>query len=287
MTATAGPTRLRRAPRPRDGRASRAARRRAEQAGALDRPTVSFELFPPRNPDAAPRLWETVRELESVEPDFVSVTYGASGQDPADHTRARPPAAARDVALPDRAPDVRRDVPRGGHDDRRGVPRRGRALVPRAARRPARRRAGLAAAPRRRADRRRARRAPAGHRVAAAAAAAPPQAVRARVRPLSVAVAAFPRGNHADRRHPRPGRRRPCWPSRRRARTSRSRRSSTTPRRTSAWSPRRAPPASPSRSSPGIIPTTDPARLLRVAGAHRRAGPGTPAGRARLHRRPA
>ena len=45
-----------------------------------DRPTVSFELFPPRNPDAAPRLWETVRALESVHPDFVSVTYGASGR---------------------------------------------------------------------------------------------------------------------------------------------------------------------------------------------------------------
>jgi methylenetetrahydrofolate reductase (NADPH) len=47
---------------------------------AADRPTVSFELFPPRNPDAAPRTWATVRALESVHPDFVSVTYGASGR---------------------------------------------------------------------------------------------------------------------------------------------------------------------------------------------------------------
>lgn len=46
---------------------------------AVDRPTVSFELFPPRDPDSAPRLWETVRRLEAAEPDFVSVTYGASG----------------------------------------------------------------------------------------------------------------------------------------------------------------------------------------------------------------
>ena len=47
--------------------------------GAVDRPTVSFELFPPRNPDAAPRLWSTVQRLAAARPDFVSVTYGASG----------------------------------------------------------------------------------------------------------------------------------------------------------------------------------------------------------------
>ncbi len=46
----------------------------------LDRPTLSFELFPPRDPHAAPRLWATVRELEAARPDFVSVTYGASGR---------------------------------------------------------------------------------------------------------------------------------------------------------------------------------------------------------------
>ena len=47
---------------------------------SVDRPTVSFELFPPRNPHAAPRLWETIRAIEQVRPDFVSVTYGASGK---------------------------------------------------------------------------------------------------------------------------------------------------------------------------------------------------------------
>ncbi|MEN0130206.1 MAG: methylenetetrahydrofolate reductase [Brevundimonas sp.] len=46
----------------------------------IDRPTVSFELFPPRDPFAAPRLWETIRAIEDVRPDFVSVTYGASGK---------------------------------------------------------------------------------------------------------------------------------------------------------------------------------------------------------------
>lgn len=50
-------------------------------AVAASRPTVSFELMPPRNPSAAPRFWETVRRLLAARPDFVSVTYGAAGND--------------------------------------------------------------------------------------------------------------------------------------------------------------------------------------------------------------
>src|SRR5690554_6011436 len=46
---------------------------------ASERPTVSFELFPPRDAKVAPRVWETIRALEAAQPDFVSVTYGASG----------------------------------------------------------------------------------------------------------------------------------------------------------------------------------------------------------------
>nr|WP_156612075.1 methylenetetrahydrofolate reductase [NAD(P)H] [Auraticoccus cholistanensis] len=44
-----------------------------------DRPLVSFELFPARNDDEQKILWRTVRDLEALGPDFVSVTYGASG----------------------------------------------------------------------------------------------------------------------------------------------------------------------------------------------------------------
>jgi methylenetetrahydrofolate reductase (NADPH) len=40
---------------------------------------LSYELFPPRSPAAAESLWTTIRELESTDPDYVSVTYGASG----------------------------------------------------------------------------------------------------------------------------------------------------------------------------------------------------------------
>jgi methylenetetrahydrofolate reductase (NADPH) len=44
-----------------------------------DRPLFSFELYPPRNEDEERRLWFTVRRLETLQPDFVSVTYGANG----------------------------------------------------------------------------------------------------------------------------------------------------------------------------------------------------------------
>src|SRR6059058_726441 len=44
-----------------------------------DLPTFSFEFFPPRTPEAAETLYQTIRDLESYMPHFVSVTYGAGG----------------------------------------------------------------------------------------------------------------------------------------------------------------------------------------------------------------
>jgi methylenetetrahydrofolate reductase (NADPH) len=46
------------------------------QGGA---PTFSFEFFPPKTREAAEMLYQTIRDLESYMPDFVSVTYGAGG----------------------------------------------------------------------------------------------------------------------------------------------------------------------------------------------------------------
>jgi len=43
------------------------------------RPSVSFEFFPPKNEAAAIDLFQTVRNLQSLNPSFVSVTYGAGG----------------------------------------------------------------------------------------------------------------------------------------------------------------------------------------------------------------
>ncbi len=48
-------------------------------ARPVGRPTVSFEIFPPRTPAAVETLWETVQRLGEVAPDYISVTYGASG----------------------------------------------------------------------------------------------------------------------------------------------------------------------------------------------------------------
>ena len=41
--------------------------------------TFSFEFFPPKTPAASEALYATISELESFEPAFVSVTYGAGG----------------------------------------------------------------------------------------------------------------------------------------------------------------------------------------------------------------
>jgi methylenetetrahydrofolate reductase (NADPH) len=45
----------------------------------MSAPRLSFEFFPPKSLEASFRLWDTVRTLAPLAPQFVSVTYGAGG----------------------------------------------------------------------------------------------------------------------------------------------------------------------------------------------------------------
>ncbi|MCW2770377.1 MAG: metF [Aeromicrobium sp.] len=42
-------------------------------------PCCSFEFFPPKDDDGEAVLWQTIADLEPLDPTFVSVTYGAGG----------------------------------------------------------------------------------------------------------------------------------------------------------------------------------------------------------------
>jgi methylenetetrahydrofolate reductase (NADPH) len=52
---------------------------RVDEIIANNRPTFSIEFSPPRTPEGEKNLFETAHQLRALEPDFVSVTYGAGG----------------------------------------------------------------------------------------------------------------------------------------------------------------------------------------------------------------
>ena len=52
---------------------------RIDEIIASRQPTFSVEFFPPKTEETNEQLYATARELRHLEPDFVSVTYGAGG----------------------------------------------------------------------------------------------------------------------------------------------------------------------------------------------------------------
>jgi len=46
---------------------------------ADNKPTISFEFFPPKTDKGEENLWQCIQELSPLNPSFVSVTYGAGG----------------------------------------------------------------------------------------------------------------------------------------------------------------------------------------------------------------
>ena len=52
---------------------------RLDQLYRSGKPDISFELFPPKTPEATEKLFETVEELKKLRPAYFSMTYGAAG----------------------------------------------------------------------------------------------------------------------------------------------------------------------------------------------------------------
>jgi len=63
--------------------------------------TYSFEFFPPKDLDGEARLWKAMSALESIAPDFISVTYGAGGS-----TRDRTIAITSEITSRTKIPTV-------------------------------------------------------------------------------------------------------------------------------------------------------------------------------------
>ena len=58
----------------------------------MEQMTVSVEFFPPKDDAGETRLWEASSALETIAPDFISVTYGAGGS-----TRDRTIAITKEI----------------------------------------------------------------------------------------------------------------------------------------------------------------------------------------------
>ena len=78
MTTSALPPRTR-APLAFTGRIGQKAQVKIRNRLNPSKPCFSFEFFPPKTPEGEAQLWATLEDLRTLEPGFVSVTYGAGG----------------------------------------------------------------------------------------------------------------------------------------------------------------------------------------------------------------
>ncbi len=51
-----------------------------------DRTVLSFEVFPPKKTNSVETVYNTIAELQSLKPDYISVTYGAGGSSANNYT---------------------------------------------------------------------------------------------------------------------------------------------------------------------------------------------------------
>ena len=65
----------------------------------LDKPTFSFEIFPPKGKGDLSQIFSTVDALASLDPDLISVTYGAGGSS-RENTAEIASRIQRDYAIP-------------------------------------------------------------------------------------------------------------------------------------------------------------------------------------------
>lgn len=63
------------------------------------RPVISFEIFPPKKDSELKDIDETLRILCSLQPDFISVTFGAGGSDNIDKTLALAEKIKKEYAI--------------------------------------------------------------------------------------------------------------------------------------------------------------------------------------------